>query len=78
MTMANTPTPPDTPREVETVEPAGLDSTVPQVQPDAPAVPARAPAASPDVLRFDDVVSGAFVRVSVTPTFPKTIFNLTA
>ena len=60
MTMANNPTPPDTPREVEAVEPAGLDSTVPQVQPDAPAVPARAPAASPDVLRFDDVVSGAF------------------
>jgi len=60
MTMANNPTPPDTPREVEQVEPAGLDSTVPQAQPDAPAVPARAPAASPDALRFDDVVSGAF------------------
>ncbi|NWF45198.1 rRNA pseudouridine synthase [Hydrogenophaga sp. D2P1] len=60
MTMANNPTPPDTPREVETVEPAGLDSTVPQAQSDAPAVPARVPAASPDALRFDDVVSGAF------------------
>ena len=60
MTMANNPTPPDTPREVETVEPAGLDSTVPQAQSDAPAVPARVRAASPDALRFDDVVSGAF------------------
>ncbi|MBV1732983.1 MAG: hypothetical protein KUA38_12110, partial [Hydrogenophaga sp.] len=60
MTMANTPTPPDTPREVEMVEPVGHDTTAPQAQSDVPVAPARPPVEAPVALQFDDVVSGAF------------------